>query len=83
MLLQAVSARKLGHAWLAASGILDLAQSDEEGCCELVAHRWLTDRDTPKAAGHAEDIRHQPDAVYGDGFRRRAGLLCNSPVRSA
>jgi hypothetical protein len=74
VLLQSVAAHELGHVWLASAGALDLAPLEEEGFCELLAHRWLRSRDVREATIHATHVEHQRDPLYGAGFRRLATL---------
>jgi hypothetical protein len=69
-LFGAVVAHELGHAWLAQNGSRPAESSIEEGFCELVAHASLKRLHTPFAAGLREQIRDNPDPVYGAGFRQ-------------
>jgi hypothetical protein len=66
---EAVAAHELGHAWLACRGVVGLPQPSEEGFCEVLAHRWLTWRDTPESRYYADRILRNADPVYGEGFR--------------
>jgi hypothetical protein len=60
---------ELGHVWLIVHDIRGLPIRDEEGFCELLAHRYYQHLDTPDARYHASSIEKNPNPVYGDGFR--------------
>jgi hypothetical protein len=75
-----VVAHELGHAWLAQFDSRPTDPVVEEGFCELVSYAWLNRSGTPYAQELREQIRKNPDSVYGNGFRavqtavRRHGL---------
>lgn len=69
-LFQGVSAHELGHAWLALHGIHDLPGWAEEGFCELLSYRCLTDLASSQSRYHAGCIERRNDPIYGEGFRR-------------
>jgi hypothetical protein len=81
-LFGAVVAHELGHAWLAQHGSRPTEPSVEEGFCELVAHAALKRLDTTFAAGLREQIRRNPDPVYGDGFRRVQAAVRHHGIRN-
>jgi Protein DA1 len=64
-----VVAHELGHAWLAQFGARPGDIAVEEGVCELISYAWLKRANTPYAHGLREQIRLNPDPVYGAGFR--------------
>jgi hypothetical protein len=63
-------AHEIGHAWLAQRGSVRPEHAVEEGVCELFAHAWLKKQRTPLAEHLRENLRTNPDPVYGGGFRR-------------
>ena len=69
LLLGAVLAHELGHAWVFQKGIEGLSPMEEEGFCELCSHQWLAGSTDPRAAYLRERIAKNPDPVYGHGFR--------------
>jgi hypothetical protein len=75
-----VVSHELGHAWLAQFDSRPIDPAVEEGFCELISYAWLKRSGTPHAESLREQIRNNPDQVYGDGFRvvqeavRRHGL---------
>ncbi|GAA2682978.1 MULTISPECIES: protein DA1 [Actinoplanes] len=64
-----VVAHEVMHAYLAQQGFGDLSPQVEEGLCELLAHAWLKDQPGDPAEWERRRITHNPDPVYGDGFR--------------
>jgi len=74
-----VVAHEMLHAWLAQQGC-QLDATLEEGVCELFAYAWLKRHPSPFADALREQMKLNPDPVYGDGFRtvqdavRRLGL---------
>jgi hypothetical protein len=64
-----VVAHELGHAWLAQFASRPTDPAVEEGVCELIAYAWLKRSGTPYAEELREEIRKNPDPVYGNGFR--------------
>lgn len=73
-LFQGVSAHELGHAWLALNGVHDLPLWAEEGFCELLAYRCLSDLASSQSRYHARCIEQKNDPIYGVGFRRVRSL---------
>lgn len=69
-LFQGVTVHELGHCWLAVHGVTDLPCWAEEGFCELLAHRFYVQINTPESRFFARQIEQQNDPVYGQGFRR-------------
>src|SRR6266852_2860901 len=69
-LFDGVVTHELGHVWLIVHGIKGLPPWAEEGFCELLAHRYYTQLNTPESRYHSESIEKNSDPVYGDGFRR-------------
>ena len=69
MVLAGTIAHELGHVWLIMQAILDWPKSDEEGFCQLLAHRYYIQLDTDDSRCQARRIERNPDAIYGDGFR--------------
>ncbi len=67
---QGVTVHELGHVWLIVQDIRDLPLSEEEGFCELLAHRYYTQLNTKESHYHAQGIEKNQDSVYGAGFRR-------------
>lgn len=74
VLCEAVLAHEVGHVWLIQHGVRGLARRDEEGFCELLAHRRLTAIGGVEADVYARAIASNPDPVYGDGYRALAAL---------
>jgi hypothetical protein len=70
VLFQEVTVHELGHAWLAVHYVVDLPRQSEEGFCELLAYRYLTQTATKESLYHAKAIERNPDTIYGEGFRR-------------
>jgi hypothetical protein len=66
---EGVVIHELGHAWLTIRGVHGLPQRDEEGFCQMLAHRFYRRSPHPAAAGYAVGIEQSPDPIYGDGFR--------------
>lgn len=64
-----VVAHEVGHAWLGERGSWLADARIEEGVCELFASAWLKSQRTPSADALRDQLRHNPDPVYGDGFR--------------
>jgi hypothetical protein len=64
-----VVAHELGHAWLAQFGARPLDGMVEEGVCELIAYAWLKRTGTPFALALRDQMLHNPDPLYGNGFR--------------
>lgn len=62
-------AHEVGHAWLAQAGARPVRPEVEEGVCELVSYAWLNRSGLPYAEAVRDTIRHNPDPVYGNGFR--------------
>lgn len=69
-LFQGVTLHELGHVWLAAQGIENLQPWQEEGFCELLAHRYYLQMNTSESLYHAKCIEQNPNRVYGEGFHR-------------
>jgi hypothetical protein len=68
-LFQGTIIHELGHAWLIVHGVKNLPSWAEEGFCELLSYRYYTQLYTPESRYHATGIEHNPNPVYGDGFR--------------
>jgi hypothetical protein len=64
-----VVAHELGHAWLAQFASRPADPAVEEGVCELIAYAWLKRSGAPYAEELRDEIRTNPDPVYGNGFR--------------
>jgi Protein DA1 len=62
-------AHELGHVWLIMQAARDWPKSDEEGFCQLLAHRYYIQVDTDDNRCQARHIERNPDAIYGGGFR--------------
>ncbi|WBB80604.1 protein DA1 [Micromonospora sp. WMMD882] len=62
-------AHEIGHAWLAQHGYAPVAPPVAEGICELFAYAWLRRWPAPVAERLRDQMRANPDPVYGDGFR--------------
>ncbi|MGW4210932.1 protein DA1 [Lentzea sp. NPDC004789] len=60
---------ELGHAWLAENSVRLRTEALEEGVCELIAYAWLKKAGTPFALALRDRMRHNPNPVYGAGFR--------------
>jgi len=81
LLTGAILAHELTHALLRMRGVHGLAPEVEEGVCQLLALLWLDAQAAWVAAQPRADyqarlqsyfayqIRNDPSAVYGDGFR--------------
>ena len=63
-------AHELGHVWLIMQAVWDWPKLDEEGFCQLLAHRYFTQVDTDDSRCQARRIERNPDVIYGEGFRR-------------
>src|SRR5205807_7413024 len=63
-------AHELGHVWLIMQAVREWPKPDEEGFCQLLAHRYYIQLDTDDSRYQARRIERNPDAIYGDGFRR-------------
>jgi hypothetical protein len=50
--------------------VLDWPTHDEEGFCQLLAHRYYTQVDTDDSRCQARRIERNSNAIYGEGFRR-------------
>jgi LIM domain/Protein DA1 len=74
ILFRGVTIHELGHVWLVANAIYDLPQRDEEGFCELLSYRYYQELNTAESRYHAQAIEHNPDHIYGDGFRNVRAL---------
>jgi hypothetical protein len=77
-----VVAHEMGHGWLARCPGRR-SSADEEGICELVGSWWLRHRGGRLAAHYLEELKQNPDPVYGGGYRsvcRRAGNLSPAEV---
>ncbi len=74
-LFQSVTVHELGHVWLAVQGVHDLPTWAEEGFCELLSHRFDTDKNTPESLHHARNIERNPNSVYGEGYRRIRAIV--------
>lgn len=68
-LYEAVAVHELGHVWLTQQGVRALSPREEEGLCELLAHRHLTAVGGPEHLFYARRIAENDDPIYGDGFR--------------
>ncbi len=73
-LFQAVTIHELAHAWLAVHHVTELNRTLEEGFCEVLSHRYLTELNTVESRFHATNIERNPSPVYGEGFRRVCAL---------
>jgi len=69
-LFQGVTVHELGHVWLTVHQVTGMPAWVEEGFCEVLAHRFWSQVNTPESRYHAETTERRPDPVYGDGFRR-------------
>ncbi len=69
-LFQGVVIHELGHVWLLENRILTLPPWAEEGFCELLSHRFLSQIKTKEGLYYAKMIEDQRDDVYGKGFHR-------------
>ncbi|CAD7701924.1 unnamed protein product [Ostreobium quekettii] len=75
LLIGSILAHEVMHAYLKLNRITRLSQDVEEGLCQLMALIWLERQDPQdyyeKRLGSftAHQIRTNPTAVYGDGFR--------------
>ena len=74
VLFQGVTIHELGHAWLAVHKVCGLEPWQEEGFCELLAHRFYSQIGTADATYHATCIEKNPSSVYGQGFHRIQSL---------
>ena len=63
-------AHELGHAWLSVHQVNKLPAWFEEGFCQCLAYLHCVETNTKESLYQAETIAKQPDAIYGDGFRR-------------
>ncbi len=70
VLFQGVTIHELGHVWLTVQGIEKLPLWAEEGFCELLSQRYLSEIKTEEGRFYRERIEKNTDAIYGDGFRR-------------
>ncbi len=68
-LFEGVCVHELGHVWLAQHKVVDLPMIEEEGFCELLAHKHYTRIGSKADQYHAERIAKNSSPVYGDGFR--------------
>ncbi|MBI2240136.1 MAG: protein DA1 [Magnetospirillum gryphiswaldense] len=68
-IFEKVLAHELGHVWVAANGMCELAPQDEEGFCELLSYLWLTERGSLGKDMLLTGISESADPVYGAGFR--------------
>ena len=66
---QGVTVHELGHVWLIVHDIRDLPLAEEEGFCELLAHRYYIQLNTKESLYHARSIETNPNPIYGDGYR--------------
>ena len=69
-LFEEVAAHELGHAWLAVKQIDGLTAWRQEGFCNLLAFLWLSKQDTDAAKRRIRHLEDNPDAIYGEGYRR-------------
>jgi len=69
-LFEGVCIHELGHVWLVQHNIVNLPILDEEGFCELLAHRHYLAIDSKADLFYARGIAENSDSVYGDGFRK-------------
>jgi hypothetical protein len=74
-LFQGVVVHELGHVWLVVHGIKDLPPWAEEGFCEMLAHRYFMQLNTPESLYYARNIEQNTSPVYGEGFRRVQALV--------
>jgi hypothetical protein len=69
ILFQSVAVHELGHVWLGLHNISPLTNWAEEGFCQLLAYRLLTQMSTKEGSYFAKGIEQQADPVYGYGFQ--------------
>ena len=69
-LFEGVCIHELGHVWLVQHNIVNLPILDEEGFCELLAHRHYLAIGSKADLFYARGIAENSDPVYGDGFRK-------------
>lgn len=69
-LFEGVCIHELGHVWLVQHNIVNLPILDEEGFCELLAHRHYLAIGSKADLFYARGIAENGDSVYGDGFRK-------------
>ncbi len=69
-LFSGVCTHELGHVWLVQHKILGLPITEEEGFCELLAHRYYTGLDNDSGRFYAQRIAKNSSPIYGDGFRK-------------
>lgn len=79
-LFQAVAAHELGHVWVAANNIHNMAPLDEEGFCELLSHTWISERGTFGREGLLRSIEASNDPIYGEGFRKMKSIEQRSNI---
>lgn len=70
-----VTVHELGHAWLAVQQATGLPPWQEEGFCQLLAHRYLLAAPDNACRYQALCIERQKDDVYGVGFLRIRSVL--------
>jgi hypothetical protein len=69
-LFEGVCVHELGHVWLVQHNIVNLPIMDEEGFCELLAHRHYLAIRGKTDLFYARRIADNSSPVYGDGFRK-------------
>ena len=74
-MFEEVAAHELGHAWLAVKQIDGLSSWRQEGFCNLLAFLWLSVQDTAAAKRRIRHLEDNPDAIYGEGYRRVKKIL--------
>ncbi len=74
-LFEGVGLHELAHVWLAQQTLLGLPEKEEEGFCELLAHRYYVERATHETLFYARRIAVNSDPIYGDGFRHLHHLV--------
>ena len=69
-LFEGVGIHELGHVWLVQQNIVNLPIMDEEGFCELLAHRHYLEIGSKADLFFARNIAENSSPIYGDGFRK-------------
>src|SRR6056297_2783722 len=66
----ATAAHELMHAWIHLNGRGDAARWFKEGSCNMATYLVLRSKRSYEAEYQIEQMRRQPDRVYGKGFRK-------------
>ena len=69
-LFEGVCIHELGHVWLVQHNIVNLPIVDEEGFCELLAHRHYMTIRSKADLFYAQRIAESEHHLYGEGFRK-------------